>query len=133
MNRAAAKIASKLRNFQQKQHCMEIGQEMLTNFNDDPNLLKKVITDDKSRGYGNDIESKAQSSGFATIEEIKEKLKHELLAIAKSTFQKCFEDWIKRWHKYITYKGGYFEGDKIFIDKKNGKKTVTFCSHLVYY
>ena len=43
---------------------------------------------------------------FATIEEIKEKLKQELLAIPKSVFQKCFEDW-----------EGYFEGDNIVIDK----------------
>ena len=54
---------------------------------------------------------------FATIKEIKEKSEQELLAIPKSTFQKCFEDWKKRWHKYIMSEGGYFEGDKIVIDK----------------
>ena len=32
---------------------------------------------------------------FATIEEIKAKLKHELLAIPNRTFQKRFEDWKK--------------------------------------
>ena len=30
---------------------------------------------------------------FATIEEIKEKPKHELFAIPKGVLQKCFEDW----------------------------------------
>ena len=49
---------------------------------------------------------------FATIEEIKEKSKQELLAIPKSSFQKCFED------KCIISEGGYFEGDKIVIDKQ---------------
>ena len=54
---------------------------------------------------------------FATIEEIKEKSKQELLAIPKSAFQKCFEDWKKRWHKCIISEGDYFEGDKIVIDE----------------
>ena len=54
---------------------------------------------------------------FATIEEIKEKSKQELLALPKSAFQKCFEDWKKRWHKCIISEGDYFEGDKIVIDE----------------
>ena len=53
----------------------------------------------------------------ATIEEIKEKSKQELLAIPKSAFQKCFKDWKKRWHKCILSEKDYFEGDKIVIDK----------------
>ena len=55
---------------------------------------------------------------FPTIGEIKEKSKQELLAIPKSVFQKCFEDWKKRWHKCIISEGGYFEGDKIVVDKQ---------------
>ena len=58
-----------------------------------------------------------KSKRFATIEEIKEKSKQELLVIPKSAFQKCFEDWKKRWHKCIISEGGYFEGNKIVIDK----------------
>ena len=54
---------------------------------------------------------------FAAIEEIKEKSKQELLAIPKSAFQKCFEDWKKRWHKCIISEGDYFEGNKIVIDE----------------
>ena len=54
---------------------------------------------------------------FATIEE-KKKLKQKLLAIPKRAFQKCFEDWKKRWHKCIISEGSYFKGDKIVIDKK---------------
>ena len=49
---------------------------------------------------------------FATIEEIKEKSKLDLLVIPKSSFQKLFEDLKKRWHKYIITEGGYFEGTK---------------------
>ena len=54
---------------------------------------------------------------FATIEEIKEKSKQELLAIPKSAFQKCFEDWQKGLDKSIISVGGFFEEDKIVIDK----------------
>ena len=54
---------------------------MLTAFNDDADLLKRLITGDESWVYGYDIETKTQSSRFAMIEKIKEKLKHELLAI----------------------------------------------------
>ena len=55
MKRAAA-------NFVQKQRRMDIAQEMLTTFNDDLNLPKKVITGDESCEYGYDIETKAQAS-----------------------------------------------------------------------
>ena len=41
MKRAAGKIVSKLLNFEQKQLRMDIAQETLTTFNDDPDLLKK--------------------------------------------------------------------------------------------
>ena len=37
--------------------------------------------------------------------------------IPESSFQKCFEDWKKRWLKCIILEGGYFEKHKIVIDK----------------
>ena len=82
-----------------KQRRTDIAQKMLMAFNDDPDLLKKVITSDESWVYGYDLETKPQSFRFATIEEIKEKSKQELLAIQKNVFQNCFEDWKKHWHK----------------------------------
>ena len=54
---------------------------------------------------------------FATIEEIKTASLEELKAIPKSAYQKCFEDWKKRWHKCIISEGGYFQGDNINIDE----------------
>ena len=42
----AAKIVPKLLNFEQKQRRIDSTKEMLTTFNDDPDLLKKVITCD---------------------------------------------------------------------------------------
>ena len=46
MKSAAVKIIPKLLNFEQKQRHMNIAQEMLTTFNDDPDLFKKVVTGD---------------------------------------------------------------------------------------
>ena len=39
------------------------------------------------------LKTPMKENRLATIEEIKEKSKHELLAIPKSSRQKCFEDW----------------------------------------
>ena len=67
MKCAAAKIAKKLQTFEQKQRRMDIPQEMLTMFNDETDLLKKVKTDPKSWVYGYDIETKAQSSQWKAL------------------------------------------------------------------
>ena len=63
------------------------------------------------------LKTSMKGKRFPTIEEIKEKSKQKLLPIPKSAFQKCFEDWKKRWHKCIVSEGGYFERNKIVIDK----------------
>ena len=60
MKLAAAKIVPKLQHFEQK-HFIDIAQ-MLTTFNDDPDLPKKVINSDDSWVYGYDMETKVQSS-----------------------------------------------------------------------
>ena len=54
---------------------------------------------------------------FATIVEMKEKSKYEVLATPKSRFQKCYDNWKQRWYKCIISEKGYFEGDNIVIDK----------------
>ena len=43
--------------------------EMLTTFNDDPDLLKKIITGDELWMYGYDIENKVQSFQWRRPEE----------------------------------------------------------------
>jgi len=47
-----------LLNFDQKNRRMSIAQELLDDVNDDPDLLKRVITGDESWVYGYDIETK---------------------------------------------------------------------------
>ncbi|UYV70135.1 hypothetical protein LAZ67_7001931 [Cordylochernes scorpioides] len=62
MRRVAAKFVPKLLNCDQKQHRMNIANEMLDSVRDDPNLLQRVITGDKAWVYGYEVETKAQSS-----------------------------------------------------------------------
>ena len=52
---------------------MDIAQEMLKTFNDDTDLLHKVITGDESWMYGYDIEIKTQSSQWKRPEEPRSK------------------------------------------------------------
>ena len=47
---------------------------------------------------------------FATIEEIKTASLEDLKTIPKSANQKCFEDWKKRWHKFIITDGINLKG-----------------------
>ncbi|UYV84101.1 hypothetical protein LAZ67_X001176 [Cordylochernes scorpioides] len=62
MRRVAAKFVPKLLNCDQKQHRMNIANEMLDSVRDDPNLLQRVLTGDEAWVYGYDGETKAQSS-----------------------------------------------------------------------
>ena len=52
-----------------------------------------------------------------TIEEIQAESNKALKAIPEIEFNKCFDDWKKRWHKCIISGGDYFEGDEIDLDK----------------
>ncbi|XP_037909777.1 protein GVQW3-like [Hermetia illucens] len=61
MRRVAAKFVSKLLNFDQKNRHMGFAQELLNDVNDGPDMLKRVISGDKSWVYGYDVETKAQS------------------------------------------------------------------------
>ena len=90
MKRAAAMILPKLVNFKQKQRRMNITQEMLTTFNDNPDLLKKVVTTDESWVYGYDIEPKAQSSQWKPPEEPRPKRTFQVRLNVKFGFAHCF-------------------------------------------
>jgi hypothetical protein len=56
---------------------------------------------------------------FASIplNEIKSASLRGLNAIPKIEFQRCFEDWKKRWYTCIISNGDYFEGDNIDVDE----------------
>ena len=46
-----------------------------------------------------------------TTEEIQENAIRKLRAITEIAFQEAFQQWKKRWERYIASKGDYFEGD----------------------
>lgn len=48
---------------------------------------------------------------FQEREDIKQNTTAELNSIPKDAFQKCFEQWQKRWEKCVHHQGDYFEGD----------------------
>ena len=54
---------------------------------------------------------------FQSIEDIKENLRRELKSVPEIALEKCFDDWIIRWHEWIILGGAYFEGDKINLVK----------------
>jgi len=57
---------------------MSIAQELLNDVNDDPDLLKRVITGDETWVYGYDVETKAQSSQWKRPEEPRPKKAHQV-------------------------------------------------------
>ena len=48
---------------------------------------------------------------FESREDIMRNATYRLLTIPESAFQKCFEQWQKRWEKCVQYEVAYFEGD----------------------
>ena len=61
-----------------KQRRMDIAQDMLTTFNDDADLPKKVIIDDESRLYGYDIVTKTETFQWKLSEEPRPERTHQV-------------------------------------------------------
>jgi hypothetical protein len=57
------------------------------------------------------MKSQMKGKRFADVSEVKKKMLEVLNNISTEEFQKCFQEWEKRWHKCIESKGEYFEGD----------------------
>ncbi|UYV73518.1 KDM1A [Cordylochernes scorpioides] len=83
MRRVTAKFVPKLLNCDQKQHRMNIANEMLDSVRDDPNLLQRVITGDEAWVYGYDVEIKAQSSQWKLLHEPRPKKAHQVRSNGK--------------------------------------------------
>jgi len=62
MRRVSAKFVPRLLSDDQKENRVEISQELLANASGNENFLKKIITGDETWVYGNDVETKMQSS-----------------------------------------------------------------------
>ncbi|PNF29577.1 hypothetical protein B7P43_G01906, partial [Cryptotermes secundus] len=48
---------------------------------------------------------------FKSREDIMRNSATRLITIPKDAFQKCFQQWRKRWEKCVHYQGDYFEGN----------------------
>jgi len=48
---------------------------------------------------------------FQTVEDIQENVIRELRAITESAFQEAFQQWKKRWERFIASRGDCCEGD----------------------
>ncbi|UYV78964.1 hypothetical protein LAZ67_17000510 [Cordylochernes scorpioides] len=83
MRRVAAKFVPKLLNCDQKQHRMNIANEMLDSVRDNPNLLQRVITGDEAWVYGYEVETKAQSSQWKLPHEPRPKKAHQVRSNVK--------------------------------------------------
>ncbi|UYV80849.1 hypothetical protein LAZ67_19001982 [Cordylochernes scorpioides] len=66
MRRVAAKFVPKLLNCDQKQHRMNIANEMLDSVRDDPNLFQRVITGDEASVVHHEFLSRAKQSARNT-------------------------------------------------------------------
>ena len=106
MKRAAMKIVPKLLNFEQKQRRMDIAQEMLMTLNDDPDLLKNVITGVELWVYGHDMETKAQSFQWKRPEERKKHTKFGQMWRFISLFSSIAMEWwiMNPCHKEETHR-----------------------------
>lgn len=65
----------------------------------------------------NRVKKPLRGTRFSSREEVMEKSQEALMDIPKTEYKKCFEDWIKRWHKCVAVDGDYFEGDNIDLDE----------------
>ena len=113
MKRVAAKFVPKLLNFEQKQRQMEVAQESLTI----PQLPYSPDIAPCDFFLFPKIKITLKGRRFTAIGDIKSVSLKELKTIPKTEFEKCFEDWKKRWHKRIISNGDYFEGDNINVDE----------------
>ncbi|UYV74413.1 hypothetical protein LAZ67_11003474 [Cordylochernes scorpioides] len=91
MRRVAAKFVPKLLNCDQKQHRMNIGNEMLDSVRNDPNLLQRVITGDEAWVYGYDVETKAQSSQWKLTHEPRPKKARQVRSNVKDLLTVFFD------------------------------------------
>ena len=105
MKRVAVKFVPKLLNFEQKQRRMEVAQESLTK--PQPPYSPDMAPSDfflfpKIKGTLN-------GRRFTAMDDIKSASLKEVKAIPKIEFEKCFEDWKKRWPKCIISNGDDFD------------------------
>ncbi|UYV84130.1 hypothetical protein LAZ67_X001290 [Cordylochernes scorpioides] len=97
-------IRTKLLNCDQKEHRMNIANEMLDSVRNDPNLLQRVITGDEAWVYGYDVDTKAQSSQFKLPHEPRPKKARQVRALCV-----CEESKEQHWDLQFIEKVGQLD------------------------
>ena len=50
---------------------------------------------------------------FGTLDNIQKSVTDELKGISAEAFQRCYEHWKQRLHRFVAAQGNYFEGDNL--------------------
>ena len=108
LRRVSAKFVLKLLTEQQKELRKEISEGMLDLANHVSEFIKIIITGDETWDYGNDPETKFQSSQWKHPESPRPKKARQVRSNVKVMLT-CFFD--SRWEKCVYRQGEYFEGD----------------------
>ena len=66
MHRVAAKFVPRLMTSDQQAHCVQVCQDLLDHSENNKEFSSKIITGDGSWVYGNDMETKVQSSQWTS-------------------------------------------------------------------
>ena len=77
MRRVSAKFVPRLLTDDQKEHRVEISQELLANAYDNENFLKNTITGDETQVYVYNVETKLQSSQWMGKGSLRQKTKNK--------------------------------------------------------
>jgi histone-lysine N-methyltransferase SETMAR len=68
-----------------------------------------------------ELKSSLKGRRLQDIEDIQKKKKKVMMALEalpQQEFQKCFQQWLHSWAKYIAAQGEYFEGDPVSVSCK---------------
>ena len=59
------------------------------------------------------LKLKLKGHHFGTIETIQKTVTDYLNTLTENDFQCCYDQWKKRWNRYVSSQGSYFEGDNL--------------------
>ena len=135
LKKVKSRLVPKTLNFLEKMHRVEVCETMLSDYQD---KMKCMISRDETWIYAYDPEATDQSIKYRAKGETRPKISRQSRSKIKVMltvffdycgvvhyeflppeieFNKCLDDWKKRWHKCIISGGDYFEGDEIDLDK----------------
>ena len=115
MKHVSAKFVRLLLSEDQKNNRLNVCYSSREQVGNDPQILSKVVTGDETCCYG-----------FADVSEVNKKTLEVLNNISTEEFQKCFQQWEKRWQKCIGEKESTLKETRFVIVQNliNHKKKI---------